>query len=79
MYKKINPDMNFVGRELEVLDFWKKNKIFGVRRLRKLRTLRKHLPGVRNKNRERKARMDKRKVRYVFGVSVKMPEKRNLD
>ena len=28
MYKKINPDMNFVGRELEVLDFWKKNKIF---------------------------------------------------
>lgn len=40
----------------------KKNKVFGVRRLRKLRTLRKHLPGVRNKNRERKARMDKRKV-----------------
>lgn len=31
------------------------------------------------KNRKRKARMDKRKVRYVFGVSVKMPEKRNLD
>ena len=28
MYKKINPVMNFVVRELEVLDYWKKNKIF---------------------------------------------------
>lgn len=28
MYKKINPDMNFVSREKEILDFWKKNRIF---------------------------------------------------
>lgn len=28
MYKKINPDMNFVSRENEVLKFWKENKIF---------------------------------------------------
>ncbi len=28
MYKKINPDMNFVSRETEILDFWKKNRIF---------------------------------------------------
>lgn len=28
MYKKINSDMNFVARELEVLKFWKESKIF---------------------------------------------------
>ena len=28
MYKKINPDMNFVSREEEVLKFWKENRIF---------------------------------------------------
>ena len=28
MYKKINPDMNFVNREEEVLKFWKENRIF---------------------------------------------------
>ena len=28
MYKKINGDMNFVSREMEVLDFWRENDIF---------------------------------------------------
>ncbi len=28
MYKKINPDMNFVSREGEVLEFWQQNDIF---------------------------------------------------
>lgn len=28
MYKKINPDMNFVNRETEVLEFWKENDVF---------------------------------------------------
>lgn len=37
MYKKINPDMNFVSREKEILDFWKKNRIF-EKTLEKTRT-----------------------------------------
>ncbi|MCL2168752.1 MAG: isoleucine--tRNA ligase [Defluviitaleaceae bacterium] len=28
MYKKVNADLNFAPRELEILEFWKKNKIF---------------------------------------------------
>ena len=28
MYKKINPDMNFVSRENEVLEFWKEHDVF---------------------------------------------------
>ena len=28
MYKKINPNMNFVEREEKVLKFWKENRIF---------------------------------------------------
>ncbi|MBR2988661.1 MAG: isoleucine--tRNA ligase [Clostridia bacterium] len=28
MYKKINSDMNFVSREMEVLDFWRENDVF---------------------------------------------------
>ncbi len=28
MYKKINPDMNFVSREGEVLEFWQQNDVF---------------------------------------------------
>ena len=27
-YKKVDSSMNFVGRELDVLNFWKENKIF---------------------------------------------------
>ena len=28
MYKKVDTSMNFVDREIEVLDFWKQNRIF---------------------------------------------------
>lgn len=28
MYKKVNPNMNFVEREVETLSFWKENKVF---------------------------------------------------
>ena len=28
MYKKVDTGLNFVGREQEVLDFWKENSIF---------------------------------------------------
>ena len=28
MYKKVSTDLNFVEREKEVIDFWKKNEIF---------------------------------------------------
>ena len=28
MYKKVSTDMNFVGREREVLKYWKDNDIF---------------------------------------------------
>ena len=28
MYEKVNPNLNFVEREKEIIEFWKKNKIF---------------------------------------------------
>ena len=28
MYKKVDTSLNFVEREKEVIEFWKKNKIF---------------------------------------------------
>ena len=28
MYKKVSTDLNFVGREAEVLDFWKEQNVF---------------------------------------------------
>ena len=28
MYNKVSTELNFVSRELEVIDFWKKNEIF---------------------------------------------------
>ena len=28
MYKKVDTALNFVDRELEVLEFWKKNNVF---------------------------------------------------
>ena len=28
MYEKVNPNLNFVEREKEIIEFWKKNEIF---------------------------------------------------
>ena len=28
MYKKVSTELNFVSRELEIVDLWKKNDIF---------------------------------------------------
>ena len=28
MYEKVNPNLDFVEREKEVIDFWKKNDVF---------------------------------------------------
>ncbi len=39
MYKKVDPSLNFVDREQEILDFWNQNEIF-----KKSRTLREDAP-----------------------------------
>ena len=28
MYRKVSTSLNFIDREKEIIDFWKKNKIF---------------------------------------------------